>query len=375
MKKRLIFCFFIVSCTINVHAQQSNNDSLRAKIDTLEKKLEENNYTRIPNKDFDNILAIKVNERVSDEIQGIIKWITLIEGVIILILGFLAKYYFNDIIRKELATASETLENKLATASLKLEENIKTSIDKKLNDTVGVIWEDGASNLIRKAKDAGYKDETIINNLSHYLETENLKLDDEVKLDLIAALVKCYFFSKKKDKLERLIQIINKYENEKLKLRPETYADAAIVFCDNYEYYGTTNYYNATIDYCDKSINVLVDYGIPYAVKFETFMINYKKAYDKTESAAALENINKLFKAVSNNQSDILCVETLTRFLVDKKFYMKEYVEELEKQFAVPLKEMKQRAFNNLSKNPPDVNDTNTNDLFDLLKAEGFVAV
>jgi len=375
MKERLIFCFFIVSCTINVHAQQSNNDSLRAKIDTLEKKLEENNYTRIPNKDFDNILAIKVNERVSDEIQGIIKWITLIEGVIILILGFLAKYYFNDIIRKELAKASETLESKLATASLKLEENIKTSIDKKLNDTVGVIWEDGASNLIRKAKDAGYKDETIINNLSHYLETENLKLDDEVKLDLIAALVKCYFFSKKKDKLERLIQIINKYENEKLKLRPETYADAAIVFCDNYEYYGTTNYYNATIDYCDKSINVLVDYGIPYAVKFETFMINYKKAYDKTESAAALENINKLFKAVSNNQSDILCVETLTRFLVDKKFYMKEYVEELEKQFAVPLKEMKQRAFNNLSKNPPDPNDTNTNDLFDLLKAEGFVAV
>ena len=129
MKKRLIFCFFIVSCTINVHAQQSNNDSLRAKIDTLEKKLEENNYTRIPNKDFDNILAIKVNERVSDEIQGIIKWITLIEGVIILILGFLAKYYFNDIIRKELAKASETLESKLATASLKLEENIKTSIE------------------------------------------------------------------------------------------------------------------------------------------------------------------------------------------------------------------------------------------------------
>jgi len=375
MRKRLIFCFFILSCTINVHAQQSTNDSFRAKIDTLEKKLEEDNYTRIPKKDFDNILTEKVNEQVSEELQGIIKFISIIAGIIAVILSFLAKYYFNDIIRKELAKASETLESKLATASLKLEENIKTSIDKKLNDTVGVIWEDGASNLIRKAKDAGYKDETIINNLSHYLETENLKLDDEVKLDLIAALVKCYFFSKKKDKLERLIQIINKYENEKLKLRPETYADAAIVFCDNYEYYGTTNYYNATIDYCDKSINVLVDYGIPYAVKFETFMINYKKAYDKTESAAALENINKLFKAVSNNQSDILCVETLTRFLVDKKFYMKEYVEELEKQFAVPLKEMKQRAFNNLSKNPPDVNDTNTNDLFDLLKAEGFVAV
>ena len=375
MRKRFIFCFFILSCAINVHAQQSTNDSLRAKIDTLEKKLQENNYTRIPNKDFDNILAIKVNERVSDEIQGIIKWITLIEGVIILILGFLAKYYFNDIIRKELAKASEELESKLANASLKLEENIKTSIDKQLNDTVGVIWEDGASNLIRKAKDAGYKDETIINNLSHYLETENLKLNDEVKLDLIAALVKCYFFSKKKDKLERLIQIINKYENEKLKLRPETYADAAIVFCDNYEYYGTNNYLNATIDYCDKSINVLVDYGIPYAVKFETFMINYKKAYDKTESAVALENISKLFKAISNNKSDILCVETLTRFLVDKKSYMKEYIEELEKQFDTPLKEMKQRAFNDLSKNAPDPNDTNTNDLFESLKTEGFVVV
>src|SRR5947208_14857087 len=133
MRKRFTFCFFILSCTLNVHAQQNNNDSLRAKIDTLEKKLDENNYTRIPKKDFDNILTEKVNKQVSEELQGIIKWISIITGLIAVILSFLAKYYFNDIIRKELASTSQ-----------KLEDNIKTSIDKRLVDTVSVIWEDGA---------------------------------------------------------------------------------------------------------------------------------------------------------------------------------------------------------------------------------------
>jgi hypothetical protein len=364
MRKRFLFCFFILSCTINVHAQQSTNDSLRAKIDTLEKKLEEDNYTRIPKQDFDNLLTEKVNEQVSEELQGIIKWISIITGLIAVILSFLAKYYFNDIIRKELASTSQ-----------KLEDNIKTSIDKRLVDTVSVIWEDGASNLIRKAKELNYQDESIINSISHFLETENLKLDEEVKLNLIAALVKCYFYSQKKDKIERLIQIISKYENEKIKLRPETYADAAIVFCDNYEFYGTENYLTATIDYCNKSISTLPDYGTPYAVKFEAFMISYKKAYDNTDTAAALENVRKLFKAIANNKSDVVCAETIVRFFGDKKVYLKEYLEELEKQFPQDIKDMKQRAFNYLTKNPQDLANPNTTDLFESLKVEGFVAV
>lgn len=364
MKKRFTFCIFILCSVYNAHAQPSNNDSLKNKVDTLEKKLSEDNYTRIPKKDFDNILAVKVNEQVSNELQGIIKWISVIAGLITLILSFLAKYYFNDLIRKELASASA-----------KLEENIKISIDKRLVDTVGVIWEDGASNLIRKAKELNYQDESIINSISHFLETENLKLDEEVKLNLIAALVKCYFYSQKKDKIERLIQIINKYENEKIKLRPETYADAAIVFCDNYEFYGTANYLTAAISYCDKSISTLPDYGTPYAVKFEVFMINFKKAYDNTESANALDNVKKLFKAIANNKSDVVCAETIVRFFGDKKVYLKEYLEELEKQFPAEITEMKQRAFNYLTKNPQDLKNEVTNDLFQSLKNEGFVAV
>ena len=82
MRKRFLFCFFILSYTLNVHAQPSTNDSLKAKIDTLEKKLEEDNYTRIPKKDFDNLLAEKVNEQVSEELQGIIKWISIIAGLL-----------------------------------------------------------------------------------------------------------------------------------------------------------------------------------------------------------------------------------------------------------------------------------------------------
>ena len=58
----------------------------------------------------------------------------------------------------------------------------------------------------------------------------------------------------------------------------------------------------------------------------------------------------------------------------DKKVYLKEDLEELEKQFPQDLKAMKQRAFNYLSRNPQDLANVNTNDLFESLKTEGFVA-
>ena len=103
-------------------------------------------------------------------------------------------------------------------------------------------------------------------------------------------------------------------------------------------------------------------------------MINYKKAYDNTDTAAALDNVKKLFKAISNNKSDVVCAETIVRFFGDKKVYLKEYLEELEKQFPQEIKEMKQRAFNYLTKNPQDLNNPGTNDCFESLKAEGFVA-
>lgn len=364
MRKKFLFCFFILSCTLNVHAQQSTNDSLKAKIDTLERKLQENNYTRIPNKDFDSILAVKVNEQVSEQLQGIIKWITVIAGLIAVLLSFLAKYYFKDLVRKELTSAS-----------IKLTENLNAAIDKRLIEKLGITFEKNASDLIKKAKDFNYQDEQSINSIIHFLETASTSLNNDVKLDLITTLIKCYFYSQKKDKIERLTQIINKYENEKLKLRPETYADAAIVFCDNYEFYGTTNYSVASLEYCDKSIGTLPDYGTPYAIKFEVYMINYKKAYDKTEAATALENVKKLFRAISNNKSDVVCAETIVRFFGDKKVYLKEYLEELEKQFPQEIKEMKQRAFNYLTKNPQDLNNPGTTECFEALKTEGLVAV
>lgn len=362
MKKVIILCLF-TTCFLNHSFSQNNIDSLNAKIDSLEKRLNNENYTRIPNKDFDNVLSERVNEEVSDQIDNVKKWIAIIEGLIILCLGFLAKYYFKDLVQKELNTTSE-----------KLEANIKDFIDKRLTESIGVIWEDVASNFLSKAKELNYQDESIINSISHFLETENLKVNDDIKSELITALVRSYFYSAKKDKVERLMQIITKYENEKIKIKPETYADAAIVFCDNYEYFGTQNFYNSSVEYADKSINALPDYGVAYAIKFELYLISYKKAGDDaTEKATALDNVKKLFRAVSNNKSDVVCAEAIVRFEDDT--YLKDYLDELNKQFASEMKEMTQRAFNYLTKTPSyRTNNSIAKQVFDRLTQEGYVA-
>lgn len=363
MKKVIFFCL-LATCCFNYSFSQGNIDSLNAKIDSLERKLNNENYTRIPNKDFDNILSQKVNEEVSDQIDNVKKWIAIIEGLIVLCLGFFAKYYFKDMVQKEL---KET--------SAKLEASINDLIDKRLTESIGIIWDDVASNLLSKAKQSNYQDDSIINSISHFLETENLKVSDDLKSELITALVRSYFYSAKKDKVERLMQIITKYENEKIKIKPETYADAAIVFCDNYEYFGTQNFYNSSVEYADKSINALPDYGVAYAIKFEVFLISYKKAGDDaTEKANALDNIKRLFRSISNNKSDVVCAEAIVRFEDDT--YLKDYLGELNKQFTNEMKEMNQRAFNYLIRTPTYIN-TNplAKQVFDRFTQQGYVAV
>src|SRR4051794_15454392 len=64
MKKIILIIFALLNFTYTFC--QQNIDSLTRKIDSLERRLDESHYTRVPNQDFDTVLNTKVKDAVYD---------------------------------------------------------------------------------------------------------------------------------------------------------------------------------------------------------------------------------------------------------------------------------------------------------------------
>lgn len=125
----------------------NENMRLRARIDSLENKMDEKFYTRIPNKDLDNRLNELVSDKVGDYIGGKIALSSTIIGVISFLLGFLAKYFFSESTRKQ-------IEEKVSENTVKLNKN---------------------------NEDAQKKLEVLLNEQKEFINTTNSLNDDRIK--------------------------------------------------------------------------------------------------------------------------------------------------------------------------------------------------
>ena len=111
-----------------------------------------------------------------------------------------------------------------------------------------------------------------------------------------------------------MIRLLRKYETDaELTLKPSTYANAAIALSSIYARHGNKADRDTCIDCCDKSLSRLPNYGLPYAMKLEVSMIDFKKAFDDNDKQAALENIRRTFNDIKNNQSHALSYEIIER--------------------------------------------------------------
>ena len=103
---------------------QKENAILKARIDSLESRLDDKFYTRVPNKDFDQQLNDSVDKKVSNYISGRLALISTIVGLMSFLLGYLAKYFFSESTRKQIdesvKAASDTMRNDNADAPLNL---------------------------------------------------------------------------------------------------------------------------------------------------------------------------------------------------------------------------------------------------------------
>jgi hypothetical protein len=277
-------------------------------------------------------------QTTSSDSFGTLSWIF----IVLMALGALAlaRLSFNLRVRDFEARGQLMIKNATDQSFTALKADLETMVEKK----VGFLWNDIAMNMIEKAKTDNYRAEIIKANLEELLNNSSAAISKTVKMDLADALMKYHYYSIHSDKYTQIKDVIARFDKENIKLKAETYATAALCFLNSYEYYGRKSDRDACLESCERSVDVLRDYGTAYAVKMETFMVDYEKATTENEKAVALVDINKVFKEIENNKSDYLCKEFLTRLDIDKGAFLKPYIDKLEYEFANEISRIAERA-------------------------------
>jgi uncharacterized protein (TIGR03067 family) len=309
----------------------SNDTTLTNRINALEQRLDTANYVRVPRQDFENKLDIQVKNEVYDVVW---KWIAGL-AIIITGVGFLGSYYLKG--QSEKAVKNEFKKG--------FEEKMNVAL-KKIESALNMAWNGFADVLTTRAKERKYFGMDLITEIEGFLDNENVKISDEKKITLIDDLMRCYYYTIERphNRNKKMIDLLRKFEKN-FELRPETYSNAAIAFSNEYEFHGNKGDRDTCLENCNNSISRLKDYGIPYTVKLEVFMIDHLKAYSDDDKQTSIENIRRTFKEIENNQSQILPFEIVERIQVDESVpFLEKYIQKLLSMFARELNIIRERA-------------------------------
>jgi hypothetical protein len=303
--------------------------NLEQRVDQLEANLAEDGYTRIPNKDFENLLDGKIQK----SLREIVNWWLFVIAALISLLGFLVNKYA----RSYLQTTIEGQVNQLKTEN---EETIRGISNQYFSSVIGSLL-DFKIETINKSNHR--VEEAVVDDLKNYLHDESITIPEHKKVALIDTIMRCYYFSKYPQRIEKMINLIKEFE-AKFLLLSTTYANAAIAFNDMYDRYGAKQYLNDAIENCNKSIRILPDYGLAFALKLELNMMAITKAFDEEERKVYEQELLKVFKDIDNNTSTYLCKELIKRFEVDKATYMEPYLTRLYNDYPDELARIEARA-------------------------------
>jgi hypothetical protein len=322
---------FLLWATAYSQNDQNKIDSIQKKLDTLIQRTDDKSYTRIPRNDFESIIENKINSEVHAEMH---EWQWII-GVVLTILGFLFLFYFKNRLKSEVAASVE-----------RSMEIINKKIDTQFKNKLEVFWDDLARSAIKRAVESQFLGSEIKISLEKLLNDESITLQDEMKVKVIDALVSYYFYSQDKDKTEQMIKLVKSYENG-LYLTTQTYANLAIAFTISYSIYGTESDRTNALEYCDKSIKRLPDYGTAYALKLEVYIIYYVKGTEE-EKVDAKKLLDNTFNTISNNDSTELPMEIIERLMTDKSRnninFRTKYIPSLEQMYLPALNDIRKRA-------------------------------
>ncbi len=298
---------------------EQTNDSLKAQVHKLKGEIQEGSYTRIPNRDFENILDNKIQK----SLREILNWWLVIVAALVSGLGFLANKYAKAYIQT-------MVDEKVKQLNLENKEQIKSISTHYFSSVIDSLLDFKIENITKKNNKV---DEPVVDDLKSYLDDESITINERKKVYLIDTIMRCYYYSNYPQRIEKMIALIREYE-EKLILLETTYVNAAIAFSDMYDRYGTKDFLTSAIENCNKSIKILPDYGLAFAQKLELYIMAMSKSFDENERKQFESELFRVFKDIENNTSVYLCNELVARLEVDKKSYLGPYLEILFRDYA-----------------------------------------
>lgn len=347
--KKLAAIFLSLILVFGTEAQQPT-DLTQQRLDSIEKAIQDGNYVRIPNKDFEEIIDAKVSSSIREEIKNWLWIIVSFFGALMTLLTFYLNRKLKDEVNASMDAKSKNLDLAILGITSILDEQKKkiTVVEEKISNSMDMFWDEMAGLMVEKAKDVSNLNADLEKKIRHFLEYDHVTLSASRQVQLIDALMRTLYYSKEKDNYKKMVKLIKQYE-DKFDLEPMTYANAAIAHSNIYELHGMEDDRNNSLDNCDKSLNRSKDYGLPYAIKMEIFMIDYVKAVDDAQKQKALDNLKRIFRTIENNQSTVVPVDIVDRIEIDRKVaYLKPYFVQLEKMFASELDRIRERALDYL---------------------------
>lgn len=108
---------------------QKENASLKARIDSLEKRLDDKYYTRVPNKDFDKQLGDMVDRQVGDYFSGKLAIISSVVFFISFLIGYLFKFYTSESTRKQIKDSVEGATKQMKDDNEEAQKNLNLQFD------------------------------------------------------------------------------------------------------------------------------------------------------------------------------------------------------------------------------------------------------
>jgi tetratricopeptide (TPR) repeat protein len=318
--------FLLLLLWLPVYAQAqapvASGDSIFTALQAIRKTLEEKNYTRIPNEDFDKTLEVKLNEKVNNEVS---ERIDNIRNIVLIILGIvggalllglrtLVKNNVEEQLKDKIEVVNKGMKERMEEYDESMKERIKAfylefmkddmrkelsiqkeelkkEIDPVKTKAQSIELElDTAKRLLLEYKISKMKTDKSANenySLEDFEEAKNyLEQAEELKDKKLAALALtelsiAAYYTKKEREIEATI---SKYMDAgDMDIRENVFINlASSVF---YEYATTKdkNLRTKGLKYINASLRKIKDYGEALGLKLEFLMIDFESAFEQTE--------------------------------------------------------------------------------------------
>lgn len=345
--KLLLTALAFLMLSTSLEAQNTGtrrNDTLPEMIKKLLQDVIEESYTRIPKKEFESNIQAQVIEKVDAKVDrefgriiniglGVIGLLTLVSGAIF----FSAKSMMQNMVKEQVETRFKELEIKIEKENKKEIDHIflslyKEKFEEKMEEYQKAVEtqlkevredlieiqnakprEESVFTKLEKLKqeiaNKTYTDNTFY-SLKELLEETDGKKDYTMMSAIISELSLASYYLKKDIEMD---QIILKYSQvPALNIKETVFLNLASGFFYNYHQTGQSTDRDKVIDYIEKSLKKLSDYGEAFALKLELTMLDYEKSSNTEEKGNQLAEAKKIIEKVK--LSKISAFETINRF-------------------------------------------------------------